>query len=658
MKSFPTEVTLDYKAIEECEQFTTKNPWSAMCKRAIWDRLLQYNFEFRRGNKRIRPKKKYVRRVNIALHDACKEIMTSLINYGVVPVSLKHTDGGIPVPKIPRGEGFIKTMEDPIRDVQVFKYYRINNGQGGTVEKFDKKVKVFIDKGYEPDKKGKIRSIIATALDDIRTSTQLKELAMQAEERNCLPEKVIEPTSLSQTETEVNVMKLGDRISIKKKQEDMKTLTKAEAEAVRYQEQEVARVYSQMYAASGYNPGVGPGYKPIPSAYRLVHQVTPKPRGDLLEFMKMNQDTVCSLYGVPKSILTDSGSRSAYSGVQANIDTFNNTILSWRKKLSDILTEIFQHIYNDTDIGALDQEGLLKFSDVFKVTDADGGGKKKRGASGKLKKKTKPKSVKRQKTGKEGRKKTKKAKKNGNGKEEEEEKEENDESSSESEESSSSSSESESSSSEEDEMYASSGGDDEDDNTISVIIPFVPYETQQGLVEKLALGLIDDNTFATYSRRISFLPEDDYEDIGNKSGMAKLTSNKQGLLETVRSTLLEGTFLSGNNGQVAQGESTSQDGKSKSKKRKKKDTKKEDKEKDEEEQDKEATKDSKESESGKKAKEKETQAKERDKAKEAKGGKDSRNTDGKDKTKKKATGETSGSGQKKKDKRKKAKKDK
>lgn len=385
------ERVINYAVIEECKRVTRGHPQAIKCLEAIWNRLFKYGIEVLIDGKIAKLKQETIDHMNKQFVPWCREFMLCYYEMGVVPASVCVLPNGDKIPVIMQDQGIITVYMDPIKNRgKKFRFYKIASNKGVynmAAPRRDKNTYIFSGYGYDPDLSGNIRSIVASAIPWVIFSNKMLSCAYKAEERNTQPDiytEVVDPQLIGGeksmgTSVDIN-MWWGDRW---RANED------AQIDRIQINQQQfnVAQNLNGLYA-DRWNKEIGGDMMymktkstlqrprpmpitPLPVGHRVAGGIPrPQSRGDILEINYREEEVISSIFGVPRSLFN--AEVRTVGGVQANSEMLVETLMAWRKRLSEAMTLMFKCIYEEEICELFEnevKEEVKKRSDRFNDTE-------------------------------------------------------------------------------------------------------------------------------------------------------------------------------------------------------------------------------------------------------------------------------------------------
>lgn len=113
-------------------------------------------------------------------------------------------------------------------------------------------------------------------------------------------------------------------------------------------------------------PDIQPKLFTLPKEHEIAATRLPEARGDLTELMRINVDQIGAALGVPSSLLFE-GKFSGKSTQQLSL--LNSTVSQLAKSINDVLTQTYNSLYPDDDVGGSNVELKLRTSPLAATED-------------------------------------------------------------------------------------------------------------------------------------------------------------------------------------------------------------------------------------------------------------------------------------------------
>ena len=247
---------------------------------------------------------------------------------------------------------------------QLFKVYKkAYNFQPIPMQTPDTRVKLsFYENCNRPDSQGQLHSNMSTLVEDIQNCDEFLEYALRAESYTSHPTLFVQATPETRKFEEISHLRAFDDEFV----EESRTTTQTANMKRRYDQMNTSQTMAPMdHSKPVYSSRTGrmlPNHEKvwrnnifsIPDNAVLANNVPlPQTRGDLLAMETQKQERICSVIGVPRSILMNDLAHSSAGLSDLASATFRRTIDSYRTAILNCLNDIFREIYKD------DQEDIL-----------------------------------------------------------------------------------------------------------------------------------------------------------------------------------------------------------------------------------------------------------------------------------------------------------
>lgn len=248
---------------------------------------------------------------------------------------------------------------------QVFKVFkRAYNFQPIPLNSPDPRVKLsFYENCNRPDPQGFLHSNMSTLVEDIQNCDEFLEYALRAESYTSHPTLFVQTTPETRKFEEISHLRAFDDEFV----EEARTTSQTSNMKRRYDQMNMSSNMAPMdHSKPVYSSRTGrmlPNHEKVwrnnifsvPDNCVLANNVPlPQTRGDLLAMETAKQERICSVIGVPRSILMNDLAHSSAGLSDLASATFRRTIDSYRTAVLNCLNEIYREIYKDEE-----QEDIL-----------------------------------------------------------------------------------------------------------------------------------------------------------------------------------------------------------------------------------------------------------------------------------------------------------
>jgi hypothetical protein len=248
---------------------------------------------------------------------------------------------------------------------QLFKVYKkAYNFQPIPLNHPDNRVKLsFFENCNRPDPQGRLHSNMSTLVEDIQNCDEFLEYALRSESYTSHPTLFVQSTPETRKFEEISHLRAFDDEFV----EEARTTAQTANSKRRYDQMNNSQNMAPMdHSKPVYSSRTGrmlPNHQKVwrnnifsvPDNCVLANNVPlPQTRGDLLAMETAKQERICSVIGVPRSILMNDLAHSSAGLSDLASATFRRTIDGYRTAVLNCLNEIFKEIYKDDN-----QEDIL-----------------------------------------------------------------------------------------------------------------------------------------------------------------------------------------------------------------------------------------------------------------------------------------------------------
>ena len=376
---FP-EVPLDDVQVRLSFRILRQIPQAQAARRRVLDELLTNTIEFFVGRELREPNahflelyRNYWVRFMLSWYDWHMAI-------GVVPLRIIRLANGDFVPSVPNDDCRIHTFYDPERERQCFKYYRrLHTGSQREQLLFDESVVILADEGYNPSVyDGTLCSSLSSLIDIVWCMETQRVMNMKGELRRANPQMWLEDhgepdkpsdsvdgvsydgygmTSSSrafddeQDDDDILQTLNNDELAERRKSRRMqshKRMLDVDDDAhlfnISLSGKQLAALPQTAIAVLSSDPGsFAP--KPLPAQTRVVQRQHHGQNMQYVDQQRFANESISSAFGVSSDMLTASSSQKTSGNVDGVQNTLQMTVVSLKRRLSQILTLIYRTIY-------------------------------------------------------------------------------------------------------------------------------------------------------------------------------------------------------------------------------------------------------------------------------------------------------------------------
>ena len=198
--------------------------------------------------------------------------------------------------------------------------------------------------GYSPNVDGTIVSIVHSLLPWINFIGSVRDTAMNIEEHKLNPELVYEKIPVKEKEeADVGMEYFGNIDDMGKKSEQTYETSREHRVDYAKAKNEDRQILARFAGEEQPQPTLE-SY--VPDGHKLAHVLEPQARADTVGLMRMVQQLICGVIGVPRTmIINDSVARA---DTEATHSRFRNTVRVFRRHLNHVLTVAYNAVAADT----------------------------------------------------------------------------------------------------------------------------------------------------------------------------------------------------------------------------------------------------------------------------------------------------------------------
>lgn len=329
----------------------------------IADDLTKNGFLFMQDKQVLNPSFSFEEQIKRNWIPCSKDAIFSIAAQGVLPLYTyedKKGEGGL-VTICPQYETYkLSIRYEKGRPVLRFWWINTIPTKPPFCDYVDPSVEIVSGFGYDPGRCGSLNSLVSCLFPTVNFIDSMLAYATRAENKNTDPtmivtEQALKPGDMSNANEEVPYNFFVDCDPCEEREEDKydaQTLEArlgrhqitAEAEAIENQRYRL-EVTQELVTASLYNrlklkPGEAIGNQPLP-----------RPRGDLVNLVKISKETVSEVFKIPQEIFSGSGmgGRVARDTTAAIVAQYRETLRTWARYLEPVVTFIYRSMYEAPD---------------------------------------------------------------------------------------------------------------------------------------------------------------------------------------------------------------------------------------------------------------------------------------------------------------------
>lgn len=296
-----------------------------------------------------------------------KSLVDIIMCIGIAPIRFKRVDKKM-VPYVPKAGSYSIRVTTTVDGICTYDLHDMDNPQEPAPNSI-----VLYGFGYDPRSNGSLTSLIKVLEPTMKFMSSLSDCAMTAEQLRCNPPIIVEK---KETSTE---MKEGldfdffmDSDSLKSSINSQYQRDEKAIQRLKHQQRLFANAITGASDAVQKNTNnTMNNIVPLPSSFRVGTQIEPSGRNDYTQIMRSCAENVCSLLGVPRSLLI-SDNAVVRGDIEGTHESFKTACLVWKGIVSKVLTLVYRHVFKEEEVARLSKIAKKrKIKDISKLTDND-----------------------------------------------------------------------------------------------------------------------------------------------------------------------------------------------------------------------------------------------------------------------------------------------
>lgn len=374
----------------ENRRFISENSTAASCLKIIDDYLLSRPINIMWGTVVMKPTTQFLNILNKHWTKFVRDVMREIVCRGIVPVAFVTLPDGVNiVPVVPEEPHKIRMVLNNKTRSMDLRYFRLYSTKRMKLindkKKYDKKVKIFNGFGWDPHPDGSLSTPITQLTRDSKLVNQISDVSCALELKKLNPDVIAESTLNSGTRLfmEASTASFGDRTIPESIRGETINISKGdlaqymnEFHSFEESKKKAIRAANREYDSDGRGPTTAKNsITIIPDGYKYSSQVGYTTSNQWKERSDKLADDVCAIFGFPRNLVHDS-QKMSYSGIEAGLQLLNKSLLRWKTRLGDILTDVYECIYGESDctyisdvIKAKGMNFSTKFEDFKEIAD-------------------------------------------------------------------------------------------------------------------------------------------------------------------------------------------------------------------------------------------------------------------------------------------------
>ena len=335
----PKEVKMSMEEMELIWKYFKSVPTIQMCRNVIRQQLFANGIDF---NKKSRGKDSMMQQL---MDDFwlpfCEDALDMALCYGFVIWRTYQLEDGTIVPITCLKDTYSITL----KEVNGLIEYKVYDSKDKSNEELDGAF-VYDEFGYRPQIDGKLTSVLYTLIPDIQYFYTMLNAQVAIEKKRVKPPMLTELADRSRGTTgdnegidydfyaDADIANAAEDAKFKRNRNAIKDLHNQQ------------QLYDNFFNLPNEDQNTGKtlldNMVPLPSGHKLVNVNLPQGRNDINIILKQLQDTICGIFGVPKSlIMSDTPHKADATGTHK---VFQQTIMWWKRQMSEMLESIYNII--------------------------------------------------------------------------------------------------------------------------------------------------------------------------------------------------------------------------------------------------------------------------------------------------------------------------
>tara|TARA_B110000858_G_C17774221_1_gene461338 strand:- start:320 stop:1627 length:1308 start_codon:yes stop_codon:yes gene_type:complete len=265
----------------------------------------------------------------------CKNLLDAVISQGFAIVRVITMDDGLRVPII---------LESTVVNVYLnynlgVREYFIKDNENNIIPDT-----IVLDSfGFSPTHNGRICSMVCNLLPTIRYMNSLMGTSLSMEQTRASPNILTESVELKSDNVEgIQYDYYADGDMLDDSELNKFKRNRSNVEQLQHQQQ----MYDNFFGGNGSLSSGGnilENVVALPLGQKLVNMPPQTGRSDLVAQIKMQEDVICGMFGVPRGLfMSDTPHKADNEGAH---DIFQKTIMNWKNMIQDACQHIFSLIY-------------------------------------------------------------------------------------------------------------------------------------------------------------------------------------------------------------------------------------------------------------------------------------------------------------------------
>ena len=334
----PKEIRISNDSMDLIWKYFNAIPTIQMCRNVIRQQLFSNGIDF---NKKKRSRDTTMQQI---MDDYwlpfCEDALDAALCYGFVPWRTVKIEGNFKVPIICLKDTYNIGLKE-VNGVIEYKIYDVGDNSNNELEGAN----IYDEFGYRPRVNGELMSVIYTLIPDIQYYYTMANTQITLEKQKTAPPIITEIQERNKGgvggDNEGIDYDFFADADLAKAEEDSKfRRNKSAVNDLAKQKKLYDEFFNPTQEVQVSTGDIFDRVVAIPAGQRVSNYRVEQSRGDVGNILKQLQDTICGIFGVPKSmIMSDTPHKSDAAGTHK---VFQQTIMWWKRQMS----EMMQHIYN------------------------------------------------------------------------------------------------------------------------------------------------------------------------------------------------------------------------------------------------------------------------------------------------------------------------
>ena len=330
-------VFLNVGEIDLAHKFLHKTPMVYACRNVLHQHLFGNGILFGHRRGRIRPDPHMQEIMTDFWLPFCKDMLDSILTMGIVPIRFITLQDDLRVPVVlePNCARIKMTYTYGVRSYIVLNEQQEEIPDTMVLDMF----------GYSPFSTGSVKSIVCNLIPQIKYINMMMGTTLTMERKRADPIIITEAVDTKVDNVEgINYDYYADGDMQDNSDQNKFNRNRSNVAQLAHQQ----TMYDHFFSG-GQAPSTGSAVLDnvvtLPMGQRVVNMPMQTGRGDLVAQVKVFEDIVCGVMGVPRSlIMSDTPHKSDSEGTH---HTFQKTIMAWKSNIQQACEQMYNVIYAD-----------------------------------------------------------------------------------------------------------------------------------------------------------------------------------------------------------------------------------------------------------------------------------------------------------------------